>query len=110
MTTTSYLLSGVTLASTGTLYVGGMDRFTVSLHGANNGTDTPTGTLFLYGRLHTEMPYATIITNNFSGSGSADNIISQFNGPFESLQGVLAPLNSPLTGIYSIVCATTKVK
>ena len=62
MTTTSYLLSGVTLASTGVLYVGGIDRFTVSLHGANNGSDTPTGTLFLYGRLHSEMPYATIIT------------------------------------------------
>ena len=56
-----YLISGST-ATTGTCPVLGMDNFTVSMHGQNNLTIPPSGTLTLDARVDGGAPYINLNT------------------------------------------------
>lgn len=93
-----YLLSGATATGIGpVLYCLGMDKFSVSVSSTSFGANIATGTIRVEGRLDPGEPYNLLFSQNFA---SNTGIMVRFDGPLESIRGVLTPLT---TGTFTSV-------
>ena len=93
----NYLISGAVTPTTGSVQILGMDKFTVTMHGASFGADVATGTLTLNARVENSAPYINLHTINYAGNSG---VAIQFDGPWSTIQAVVSPLT---TGTYTVV-------
>lgn len=101
-----YLLSGVINTATGNAFsCVGVDNFSISIHGINNGIgvipsglNPATGTINIDARLDDSAPWVTIFSNPFAGNSG---IITQFSGPLGAIRATALPL---VTGNFTVVC------
>lgn len=103
-----FLLSGVSVAGTGDLSMGGVDRFTVQLNGSNfDSNPSSTGKFDIRARVDENMPFTNIGSTTFN---SASGTIFTYEYPIQALRIVLNNANPTPSGVFTaaVRCAWEK--
>lgn len=95
-----YLISGISnMGATGTLPVGGMDRFTVSMQGQTFNVSPATGKIDIQARVEGSAPFINIYSNTFGGSSG---VLFNYEYPIESIRAILNNNTPSPTGTFTV--------